>query len=179
MVHGVPAGSEIREVYLLNKVVSFNIATPVKASLRLDFKLEGQDEVILPRDSIFIGEAQVGKSNDRVIINFFQVITPDQKTIQLNGTALMEDGSLGLVGSVHWPKGKSPVLQASKDILGTAGRVAISGLEADTYGERIGKSIGAASVSNSGKILQEDYQKLPEITVEALSPLKIYLNEGF
>jgi serine/threonine protein kinase len=175
---GVPGGTVIRDVFLMHKVVSHNMGSPVRAQLRKPFDLPSKG-TILPRETVFIGEAVVLPTKDRVHIVFVKAILPDQTEIKLDGTALMEDGSSGLVGQVEWDKGRTPVVESGKNLLSLTSQAAVAGIEADSYSGKVGKTMLGGAVKNGSNVVKGDDRPLPIITIEPYTPMQIFLNKGF
>ena len=95
---GVSSGTKIPAL-LSDRVFSFNVAAPVTAILLKDFILK--DNVVIPKDSKFLGEVNVLKSVDRINVRFDLLIFPDGRELRIRAIALSEDGSNGIKGKVN------------------------------------------------------------------------------
>lgn len=93
---GVPSGTIIHDLYLVHTIVSRESPSPVRAKLRTAFTLA--NKTILPRETLFIGEATPSADSERILIQFHQATTPNGTEITFEGTALMPDGTNGLIG---------------------------------------------------------------------------------
>jgi len=94
---GLSSGTKIHAL-LTDRIFSFNVAAPVTAVLPKDFILK--DKIVIPKDSMFLGEVNVLKSIDRINVRFDLLILPDGRELRIQAIALSEDGSSGIKGKV-------------------------------------------------------------------------------
>lgn len=175
--YGVPSGTVIKDLYLLNKIVSQNVSSPVRAELRVDFKLD--EQIILPRGTVFIGKVKTLASDDRVFVEFSKLVRPNHEETEILGTGLMDDGSSGIAGMVTYPKGSTPGSSMGVGLLADAGKAALSGFSADGMGEKVGKSVANSSLNSGTKLMGSGSKPMPIIVVEPYTPIQVYLEEGF
>ena len=126
---GVPSGTKIPAL-LSDRVFSFNVAAPVTAILPKDFILK--DQVIIPKDSKFLGEVNVLKSVDRVNVRFDLLIFPDGRELRIRAIALSEDGSGGIKGKVS-KHTDTKVLKAIGETLLAGASLFVGGGSQDPY----------------------------------------------
>ncbi|MFH1799973.1 MAG: TrbI/VirB10 family protein [Candidatus Omnitrophota bacterium] len=94
----IPSGTKI-PAFLEDRVFSFNVEAPVLAVVAKDFTV--QEKVVIPKDSKFVGEANVLKSLDRINVRFHLLVLPDGREIRVNAMALSEDGAAGIKGKTQ------------------------------------------------------------------------------
>jgi type IV secretory pathway VirB10-like protein len=94
---GLPSGTKI-PAFVSNRVFSFNIEAPVTAVVAKDVTVK--DQVVIPKNAQFLGQADVIKSVDRINVRFDLLVLPDGRELKLRALALSEDGSAGIKGRV-------------------------------------------------------------------------------
>jgi hypothetical protein len=94
----LPLGTLIPAV-LAGRIVSSDQNTPVIAVIPQD--VSGKTRVIIPEGTRIYGQATRDASGERLQVNFRTMVLPDGRQAQLSATALMPDGSAGLVGDYH------------------------------------------------------------------------------
>ena len=94
----LPRGYTIR-VNLLNKVNSSDKDSPVIAVLNKSIKKEG--ETLIPKLSKFIGEGGLNNYSGRFCVSFKAVVLPNGTDHDLNGVAVMPDGSSCITGKYN------------------------------------------------------------------------------
>ncbi|MFH0984269.1 MAG: TrbI/VirB10 family protein [Candidatus Omnitrophota bacterium] len=114
---GLPSGTKI-PARLSNRIFSFNVAAPVIAQVIRDFKW--QENIVIPRDSKFLGEASVLKTLDRINVKFETLIFPDGRELRVRAMALSEDGSGGIKGKVDKHRDMKTLKAIGETLLGGA-----------------------------------------------------------
>ena len=95
----LPTGQEIKAT-IQNAIFSFNLQTPVIATVDDPVTSPKDGTIILPRKTRLIGTADILKSDDRVNVRFSIAVLPNGREFELVGIALSPDGSAGIKGTV-------------------------------------------------------------------------------
>lgn len=174
--YGVLVGSVVPNVTLLNRIVSYNVESPVRAELRKSLEVNGR--TLIPKGSIFLGTAGVVSSIDRVQIVFNRVMTPDRKEIRFKGRALMEDGSQGIVGEVDMRKDVSLAAGAGSAFASTA-RAATRSTGQLGFGAQFGANMADETLRSAQGDLSNAQRVDRIITVNEFTPIQVYVDETF
>jgi type IV secretory pathway VirB10-like protein len=150
--------------------------TPVRAQLEADLERDGR--VLLPQKSIILGVAKAAKAVDRVQVVFDTIVTPEHKEISFRGIAMMPDGSQGLVGEVDLQKDKS-TLAGVGAALSTTSRAAISAADPTGFGAQLGANVADETLQNMDKDLNQAGRVDRIISVNAYTPIQIFVDETF
>lgn len=172
---GLPSGARIPAL-LSNRVFSFNVESPVTAILAKDFMFK--DEVVIPKDSQFLGEAAVIKSVDRINVRFDLLILPDGTEIRVRAMALSEDGSAGIRGRVD--------KHTDRRILKAIGESILAGASLFTGGRRTDPfSLEDQMRMNLARNLTDEAARdlrstkiEKSVTVDAYTPIQVILLES-
>jgi hypothetical protein len=94
----LPIGTTIR-AKLVNSIISSNTGSPVIAQIPEEILVHGLSSV--PEGTQAIGQATFDESIERIQIHFNTLVYPDGDQHSIDATAMMPDGSAGLVGDYH------------------------------------------------------------------------------
>lgn len=92
---GLSAGALI-PARVQGTIFSFNTKAPVICSVTKDIEKDGN--VLIPKESRFLGEADVIKSINRINVSFHLLIFPDGREIRVRAMAVSSDSSSGIKG---------------------------------------------------------------------------------
>jgi len=95
----LPTGHEIKAT-IQNAIFSFNLQTPVIATVDEPIASPKDGLIILPKKTRLIGTADILKSDDRVNVRFYIAVLPNGREFGINGIALSPNGSAGIKGIV-------------------------------------------------------------------------------
>lgn len=148
----LPTGTQI-EVKILNAIFSFNLNTPVVASVETPVTCPKGGAVIFPKYTQLIGSADILKSDNRVNVRFLVAVLPNGREFDLNGIGLSPDGSAGIVASE---------VKEYKDVkmMSSAVSGALTGVGSALPGAMIGQPIAAGAI---GGALQQGSQQASDI----------------
>src|SRR3989338_2032081 len=171
---GIPSGTKIPAL-LSNSVFSFNVAAPVLALVSKDFNW--QEQILIPKDSKFLGEASVLKSLDRINVSFDLLIFPDGRQMRVRAMALSEDGSGGIKGKVEKHRDVKVLKAIGETLLGGASLFAGSGRR-DPY--NLEDQLRVNLTQNLTNQASQDLRSVKaeqSITVEAYTPIQVIILE--
>ena len=172
--YALPTGFTFDAV-LVNAIFSYNLLTPAVAVLEEDIAYLG--EVVLPKDTRFIGTVQAVHSLDRVNIDFTTCVFPDGQEVHVQGMALSPDGSAGVVGKRETHKDVLAAKTAMKTIFAGASVAASAASVASGGGPTIGNSVAAnLSQEAANSIDTSSVKDLDSIAVEGKAAVKIFLH---
>lgn len=172
---GIPAGTKIPAI-LSDRVFSFNVAAPVTATLPKDFPVK--DQVMIPKDSRFLGEVNVLKSVDRINVRFDLLILPDGRELRIRAIALSEDGSSGIRGKVN-KHTDTKVLKAVGETLLAGASLFVGGRRQDPYNleDQLRVNLAENLTNQAGQDLRS-VKVDKSITVESGIPIQVMLLEA-
>lgn len=172
---GLPSGTKIPAL-LSDRVFSFNVAAPVQAILAKDFIYK--DEVVIPKDARFLGEADVVKSLDRINVRFDLLILPDGREVRVRALALSEDGAAGIQGKVDRHTDKK-VLKAVGESVLSVGSLFLGGRSRDPYSleDQLRLNVSQSLHDEARRNLRETRVE-KSITVESYTPVQVILLEA-
>ena len=155
---------------------SFNVAAPVQAILAKDFIYK--DEVVIPKDARFLGEADVVKSLDRINVRFDLLILPDGREVRVRALALSEDGAAGIPGKVDRHTDKK-VLKAVGESVLSVGSLFLGGRSRDPYSleDQLRLNVSQSLHDEARRNLRETRVE-KSITVESYTPVQVILLEA-
>jgi Bacterial conjugation TrbI-like protein len=180
---GLPSGTTI-PARLINRVVTADAKSPVIAIVTQD--VSSISGLTIPTGTKVLGNAQSDSSEERVQVTFHTLVFEDGHEQAFSALAVMPDGSAGLVGDYH-----SQILKKeSGRFLGNF----VSGF-AEGFKDRQQGGFGmpyepgnlknallggvSDSAADQAKAYAEGMSKVtPYITVEAGTPLLLYLEKG-
>lgn len=172
---GLPSGTKIPAL-LEDRVFSFNVEAPVIALVSKDFFF--QDKLVIPKNSEFLGEAQVLKSVDRINVRFERLIFPDGREVRVRALALSEDGSAGIRGRVDKHTDRR-VLKAVGETLLAGTSLFVGGSRSDPYSlEDQMRSNLAQNLTNEAARDLRATRIEKSVTVEAYTPIQVMLLEA-
>lgn len=172
---GLPPGTKIPAL-LSNRVFSFNVASPVLAIVPKD--VSWMDEVVIPKDSRFLGEASVLKSLDRINVGFDLLIFPDGRQIRVRAMALSEDGSAGIKGKVAKHRDVKVLKAIGETLLGGAS-LFVGGARRDPYSLEDQMRLNLAqNLTNQAAQDLRSVRVDSSITVEVYTPIQVILLEA-
>ena len=169
---GVPSGTKVPAL-LSNRVFSFNIEAPVIALVAKDFTYH--DKVVIPKDSQFLGQADVLKSVDRINVRFDLLILPDGREIKVRGLALAEDGSGGIRGKVDKHTDRK-ILKAVGETLLAGASLFVGAKQTDPFSleDQIRLNLTQNLTNEAARDLRSSKIE-KSVTVEAYTPIQVIL----
>lgn len=156
---------------LQNKIWSFNTEAPV--ILVVDEEIVYLNRGVIPAQTRIIGTALVGKSHDRVLVNFTHLIFPTGDEVRFSGMALALDGSVGIPGKVETHKDSAVANTVLRSVV-TGTQVAL-----DVAGASPIASQAAQGISQEA-LKELDLQKqevTTSISVDADTGIRVYVNQ--
>jgi len=171
----IASGTKIPAV-IKDTIFSFNVAAPVTAVVTDDFKLD--EQIVIPKDSKFLGEAGVLKSLNRINVHFELLIAPDGTERRVRALALSEDGSAGIKGRVN----KNTDLRVLKAI-GETALAGVSlfagGVNRDPYSLEDNLRMNLAQ-NMTGQARQDlrNVKVETSVTVDGFTPIQVILLDG-
>jgi hypothetical protein len=172
---GLPSGTKIPAL-LENRIFSFNVAAPVLAFLPKDVLREGK--VVIPKDSKFLGEANVLKSVDRINVRFDLLIFPDGREMRVRAMALSEDGSAGIAGKVE-KHGDVKVLKAIGETLLAGASLFVGGTQTNPISLEDEVRLNLArNLTNQAEQDLRAVKVEKSVTVDSYVPILIILLEA-
>jgi len=167
--YSLPTGFTF-DAILETAIFSYNVATPVISYADNDIVYLGQ--VVIPKETKFIGNVQVLHSLNRVNVDFNTLVFPNGEEIKINFLALSMDGSAGVIGKVEKHKDKVAAKVAMKSIL---------------LGAQVGAAAASPSIENAmavgvsqeamSSIDVADPKTIESISVEEHTPIKLFIRE--
>lgn len=154
------------DAVLKTAIFSFNTISPVIAQTENDILFLGN--VIIPKNTLIIGTANIEKTIDRVNVVFNTIVFPDGQEIKFTGLALHTDGSGGIPGKVG-NKSKKGVLPA-KILLSAAATGASVAAQNEVPAQMIK---GIAEDTQQEMASKQNYS----ITIKKDVPILIYIVE--
>lgn len=172
---GLPSGTKVPAL-ISDRVFSFNVAAPVQAILAKDFIYK--EKVVIPKDSRFLGEADVVKSLDRINVRFDLLILPDGREVRVRALALSEDGAAGIQGKVDRHTDKK-VLKAVGESVLSVGSLFLGGRSRDPYSleDQLRLNVSQSLHDEARQNLRETRVE-KSITVESYTPVQVILLEA-
>jgi len=172
---GLPAGTKIPAL-LQDRVFSFNVEAPVLAVLAKDFVY--QEQVVIPKDSKFLGEASVVKSLDRINVQFHLLVLPDGREIRVQAMALSEDGAAGIKGKVE-KQTDMKIFKAIGESALSVGTLFLGGRSRDPFNLEDQLRLNVAqNLSQEASRNLRDVQTQKSVTAEAYKPVYVLLLEA-
>lgn len=169
---GLPSGTKI-PVLLQDRVFSFNVEAPVLAVLAKDFLY--QEKVVIPKDSKFLGEANIVKSLDRINVRFHLLVLPDGREIRVQAMALSEDGAAGIKGKVE-KHTDMKILKAIGESALSVGTLFLGGGSRDPFSLEDQLRLNVAqNLSDEAKRNLRDVKIEKSVTAEAYKPVYVLL----
>lgn len=172
---GLPSGTKV-PAFLLDRVFSFNVNAPVLAIVSKD--LSWKEQVVIPKDSQFLGEASVLQSIDRINVSFNLLVLPDGREIRVHAMALSEDGSNGIKGKVEKHRDLRVFKAIGESLLGGAS-LFVGGVSRDPY--NIEDQLRMNLAQNLTNQASQDLRSVrvdQSITVEAYTPIQVIILES-
>jgi len=172
---GLPSGTKV-PAFLLDRVFSFNVNAPVLAIVSKDFSWK--EQVVIPKDSQFLGEASVLKSIDRINVSFNLLVLPDGREIRVHAMALSEDGSNGIKGKVEKHRDLRVFKAIGESLLGGAS-LFVGGASRDPYSieDQLRMNL-AQNLTNQASQDLRSVRVDQSITVEAYTPIQVIILES-
>lgn len=172
---GLPPGTKIPAI-TQGTIFSFNTAAPVTCLLTRDIEKDG--EILIPKNSKFLGEAGVLKSLNRINVTFNLLIFPDGREIKVRALALSEDGSSGIKGRVDKHTDKR-VFKAIGETLLAGASLFTGGISQNAYSiqDQIKMNVAEGFTREASKDLNNEKIDT-SITVESFTPIQVILLEG-
>ena len=172
---GLPSGTKIPAL-LLDRVLSFNVQAPVQAITSKDFRVG--DKIVIPKNSRFLGEADVVKSLDRINVRFDLLIFPDGREIKVRALALSEDGAAGIQGKVD-KHTDTKVLKAIGESVLSVGSLFLGGRDPDPFSlqDQLRLNLSESLHDEARQNLKESKVE-KSITVESYAPIQVILLES-
>ena len=172
---GLPSGTKVPAL-ISDRVFSFNVAAPVQAVIAKDFIY--RDEIAIPKDSRFLGAADVVKSLDRINIRFDLLILPDGREVRVRALALSEDGAAGVQGKVDRHTDKK-VLKAVGESVLSVGSLFLGGRSRDPFSleDQLRLNVSQSLQDEARQNLRETRVE-KSITVESYTPVQVILLEA-
>lgn len=172
---GLPSGTKV-PAFLLDRVFSFNVNAPVLAVVQKDFSWK--EQVVIPKDSQFLGEASVLKSIDRINVSFNLLVLPDGREIRVHAMALSEDGSNGIKGKVEKHRDARFIKAIGETLLGGAS-LFVGGINRDPYSieDQLRMNL-AQNLTNQASQDLRSVRVDQSITVEAYTPVQVIILES-
>lgn len=172
---GLPSGTKV-PAFLLDRVFSFNVNAPVLAIVSKD--LSWKEQVVIPKDSQFLGEASVLQSIDRINVSFNLLVLPDGREIRVHAMALSEDGSSGIKGKAEKHRDLRVFKAIGESLLGGAS-LFVGGVSRDPY--NIEDQLRMNLAQNLTNQASQDLRSVrvdQSITVEAYTPIQVIILES-
>lgn len=172
---GLPSGTKI-PAFTSGTIFSFNVEAPVSVVVSKDI-LKG-DEVVIPKNSKFLGTANVLKSLNRINVSFNRLIFPDGRELVVRALALSEDGSSGIKGKVDKQGGKKFLRGMAEAVVGGASLFSNS-LNTGAYSlqDQLRENLSENLLTDARSNLAEERIET-SITVEGFASIEVLLLEG-
>ncbi|MBI4972091.1 MAG: hypothetical protein HZC17_09740 [Candidatus Omnitrophica bacterium] len=172
---GLPSGTKI-PAYTSGAIFSFNVEAPVSVVVSKDI-LKGE-EVVVPKNSKFLGTASVLKSLNRINVSFNRLIFPDGRELTVRALALSEDGSSGIKGKVDKQGGKKFLKGMAEAVVGGTSLFTNS-LNTGAYSlqDRLRENLSENLLSDARSNLAGERIET-SITVEGFTSVEVLLLEG-
>ena len=172
---GLASGTKIPAL-LGERVFSFNVNAPVVAVLSKDFT--AGDKVVIPKDSKFLGDANVLKSLDRINVRFHLLVLPDGREIRVNALALSEDGAAGIKGKVQKQTDMKMVKAIGESVL-SMGALFLGGRSQDPFSMQDQLELNVAQgLSDEARKNLRSVSVEKSVTAEASKPIFVFLLEA-
>ena len=172
---GLASGTKIPAL-LGERVFSFNVDAPVVAVLSKDFM--AGDKVVIPKDSKFLGEANVLKSLDRINVRFHLLVLPEGREIRVNALALSEDGAAGIKGKVEKHTDMKMIKAVGESVL-SMGALFLGGRSQDPFNMQNQLELNVAqNLSDEARRDLRSVNVEKSVTAEASKPIFVFLLEA-
>lgn len=158
-----------------HEIETSNITSPVRAILTRDVIIKGK--IAFPKGSKILGGA-IGDQNERIQVMFDKIILPDNKEVEFDGSALDENGALGIKGKVDREKTKRMSAGAGRVMAGAASGV----LDAFTGSSVAGSAInsgGQEAVDLTANEIDFKNQAATVVRLEKNIAIKVYVKRSF
>jgi len=133
--------------------------------------------VVIPKDSVFLGEAAVVKSVDRINVRFDLLIFPDGHEVRVKALALAEDSAAGIPGDVDKHTDRK-VLKAIGETLLAGASLFAGGRSTSTDPFSLQDQMRLNLTQNLTNQAAQDLRSTKiekSITVEAYTPIQVIL----
>ncbi len=141
-------------VYLERDVMTGNLNAPVTAITYLDVKVNGK--TVLPKGTRLIGQCQ-SVSDNRIQINFDDVIFPDGREYGVRGMALGDDNLVGVAGDINRNVAKKTGNLFASSLLDAAAQsVSITG---DSFGTVFAGNVAENTGDSFGNVIDDSAEK--------------------
>ena len=173
---GLPAGTKI-PVLTTGTIFSFNVAAPVTVTVTEDIKKGG--DLLIPKDSQFLGEAGILKSLNRINCNFHLLIFPNGRQMRVRAMALSEDGSAGIKGRVNKHRDTQLLKALGETVLGGAALFGRGTVSNDPYS--LQDRLRENAFENLTGMARQDIRNVKtdvSITVDSFTPVQVILLEA-
>lgn len=172
---GLPPGAKI-PAHISGTLFSFNTEAPVTAVVSKDIEKDGK--IVIPKNSRFLGEADVLKSLDRINVRFRLLVFPDGTELKARAMALSCDGSSGIKGRVSKHRDMRVFKAIGETMLAGASLFA-GGLSSEAFSLEDELRLNLAQgLTNEARQDLRNVNVDTSITVEGYTPVQVLLLEG-
>ena len=172
----VPAGADL--VYqgrmlqaTLQTQLSGEFTGPVRALVSIPVWSRDRRRVVIPRGTLALGEAQqvTGAFQGRLAVGFDRLVFPDGRTVRMSFAGLNAIGEAGLADEVN---------RHYVSTFGAVGAVGLlAGLVRGGGGESFYDPVSQQFALTATQLFDRYMNRLPEITVRAGHPMRIWLTQ--
>ncbi len=173
---GLSAGTLI-PARVQGTIFSFNTKAPVICAVTKDIEKDGK--ILIPKDSRFLGEADVIKSINRINVSFHLLIFPDGREMKVRAMAVSADTSAGIKGRIDKHHDQRALKAVGETLLAGASLFTAGFPSAEPYSLQDELRMNLAQ-----NLTQEAAQDLrtekidSSITVENFTPIQVLLLDG-